>query len=371
MVINNAKLFRSGHFETGSIAFSEAITGFEPGEGADAKGAYLVPGFIDVHTHGAAGLDASDCAAEEIPDLSRYYCSHGVTSFCFTTMTIPEEALVRVMNNIRDFARPADGAKCAGVHLEGPFLSYKKRGAQAAENLRLPDIDMFHRLNERSGGKIRLITVAPELEGMTEFIREASKVCTVSLGHSTADYDTAMAGFAAGATHTTHLFNGMQPFHHRDPGLVGAAFASGARAELICDGIHIHPAVILAVHKMFGERLVIISDSLRCAGLTDGHYDLAGQPIVVKDGKATLLDGTIAGSSTNLLDELKNVVSYGMPLEAAVTAMTEAPAKAIRMFDRIGSLDVGKCADFLLLDEALNLKACFIDGKLAYGSLEE
>lgn len=370
MLINNAKVFRGGHFETGSIEFSNTITGFAPGPGVDVEGAYVVPGFIDVHTHGAAGLDASDCAAEEIPALSQYYCSHGVTSFCFTTMTIPEAALVQVMNNIRGFARPADGAKCAGVHMEGPFLSYKKRGAQAAENLRLPDIDMFHRLNELSGGKIRLITVAPELEGMTDFIREASKVCTVSLGHSTADFDTAMAGFAAGATHATHLFNGMPPLHHRDPGLVGAAFAAGARAELICDGIHIHPAVILAVHKMFGERLVIISDSLRCAGLTDGHYDLAGQPIVVKDGKATLLDGTIAGSSTNLLDELKNVVSYGMPLEAAVTAMTEAPARAIRMFDTIGSLDVGKCADLLVLDEDLNLKAVFIDGELACGSLE-
>lgn len=370
MLINNAKVFRGGQFETGSIEFSKTITGFTPGPGIDVKGAYVVPGFIDVHTHGAAGLDASDCAAEEIPTLSRYYCSHGVTSFCFTTMTIPEAALVQVMNNIRGYERPADGAKCAGVHLEGPFLSYKKRGAQAAENLRLPDIDLFHRLNELSGGKIRLITVAPELEGMTEFIREASKVCTVSLGHSTADFGTAMAGFAAGATHATHLFNGMPPLHHRDPGLVGAAFAAGARAELICDGIHIHPAVIPAVHKMFGERLVIISDSLRCAGLTDGHYDLAGQPIVVKDGKATLLDGTIAGSSTNLLDELKNVVSYGMPLEAAVTAMTEAPARAIRMFDSIGSLDEGKCADLLVLDRELNLKAVFIDGELACGSLE-
>lgn len=370
MLINNAKIFRNGHFELGSIEFSDTIIGFEPGEGIDAKGAYIVPGFIDVHTHGAAGLDASDCSADEVPALSQYYCSHGVTSFCFTTMTIPEEQLVSVMNNIKDFQRPHDGAKCAGVHMEGPFLSYKKRGAQAAENLRQPDIDMFHRLNELSGSKIRLITVAPELEGMTDFIREASKVCAVSLGHSTADFDTAMAGFAAGATHATHLFNGMQPLHHRDPGLVGAAFAAGARAELICDGIHIHPSVIMAVHKMFGDRLVIISDSLRCAGLSDGSYTLAGQPIVVKNGKATLLDGTIAGSSTNLLDELKNVVSYGMPLEAAVTAMTESPARAIRMFDTIGSLDVGKCADLLVLDEELDLKASFIDGKPAFGTLE-
>ena len=256
------------------------------------------------------------------------------------------------------------------MHLEGPFVSRGKCGAQNPDNIRKPDIALFNELNELSGGIVRLITVAPEVEGALEFIREASKVCTVSLGHSTADYDQAMAGFEAGATHVTHLFNGMEPFHHRKPGLVGAALTAGANVELICDGVHIHPAMIVAVHKMFGDRLIIVSDSLRCAGLCDGRYNLGGLPMIVRDGRATLLDGTIAGSSSNLLQELRNVVSYGVPLEAAVKAATETPAKDIGVFDSIGSLEVSKCADFLVLNKDLKLMATFIDGKLVNGTTD-
>lgn len=369
MKISNARVYRNGRFERSSVEFSDKISAFDVEGGVDAHGAYLVPGFIDIHTHGAIGYDASDCRADEIPALAGYYAAHGVTSFCFTTMTIGEDALAQAMCNIRGYERQGAQAKCTGVHLEGPFVSYKKRGAQKAENIRMPDLDLFYRMSELSGGKLKIITMAPELDGAVEFIRAASKVCAVSLGHTTADYATAMAGFEAGATQATHLFNAMQPLHHREPGLIGAALMAGAEVELICDGLHIHPAVINAVYRMFGKKMIIISDSLRCAGLCDGNYDLAGQPIVVKNGRATLLDGTLAGSSSNLLQELKNVVSYGIPLEDAVYAMTVAPAKAINSFGEIGSLEVGKCADMLLLDEELNLKATFIDGELINGSL--
>lgn len=369
MKISNARVYRNGRFERTSIEFSDRIKGFGAEGGEDAHGAYLVPGFIDIHTHGAIGYDASDCKADEIPALAGFYAANGVTSFCFTTMTIPEAALAQSMRNISGYERRGAQAKCAGVHLEGPFVSYKKRGAQKAENIRMPDIDMFYRMSELSGGRLKKITLAPELDGALDFIREASKICAVSLGHTSADYAAAMAGFEAGATQVTHLFNGMQPLHHREPGLVGAALTAGAEVELICDGLHIHPAVINAVHRMFGKKMIIISDSLRCAGLCDGNYDLAGQPIVVKDGRATLLDGTLAGSSGNLHSELKNVVSYGIPLEDAIYAMTEAPAKAINSYDEIGSLDVGKCADMLLLDDDLNIKATFIDGELIQGCI--
>ena len=286
------------------------------------------------------------------------------------TLTVPADELRGAMKNIRAYERFGGEAKCTGVHLEGPFVSRGKCGAQNPDNIRKPDIALFNELNELSGGMVRLITVAPEVEGALDFIREASKVCTVSLGHSTADYDQAMAGFEAGATHVTHLFNGMEPFHHRKPGLVGAALTAGANVELICDGVHIHPAMIVAVHKMFGDRLIIVSDSLRCAGLCDGRYNLGGLPMIVRDGRATLLDGTIAGSSSNLLQELRNVVSYGVPLEAAVKAMTETPAKNIGVFDSIGSLETGKCADFLVLNKDLKLMATFIDGKLVNGTTD-
>ena len=195
-----------------------------------------------------------------------------------------------------------------------------------------------------------------------ELLRQIAGKYMVSIGHSEADYDTAMAGFAAGATHATHLYNGMPSFLHRAPGVIGAAFDAGANVELICDGLHIHPAVIRATYRLFGEKLNLISDSLRCAGMPDGSYELGGQPIVMKDHKATLLDGTIAGSSISLLDALRNVVRFGLPLEAAVYAASTAPAEAAGL-GNIGSLELGKAADFVVLDQDLALKAVFVDGE--------
>ncbi len=366
MIIGNARVFIDGAFIPGSVTVENGIItaiGNEAHYDIDAKGQYLVPGFIDVHTHGAMGCDFSDGIPEDFVTMSRYFAGCGVTSFLATTMTLKEETLIPAMDAARDFKRPADGAKCAGLHLEGPFLCYNKRGAQAAENLHLPDAPMFNRLNKASGNKVRLVTVAPETEGAMDFIREVSPVCTVSLGHTEADYETAMEAFRNGASHATHLFNTMPGLHHRSPGVIGAAFDSGVTAELICDGLHIDPSVIRMTAKLFGDNLVAVSDSLRCAGMPDGAYTLGGQPIEMKNGKATLLGtDTLAGSSTNLLAELQNLVSYGIPLENALTAVTSAPARAARLQD-IGSIAVGKAADLLLLSEALELTAVFIDGQ--------
>ena len=205
------------------------------------------------------------------------------------------------------------------------------------------------------------MTVACEEEGALPFIQEVSGVCTVSLGHTTADYDTAMAGFAAGASHATHLYNGMPSLLHRAPGVIGAAFDAGASVELICDGLHIHPSVIRTTYQIFGDRLNLISDSLRCAGMPDGDYELGGQPIVVKNHKATLLDGTLAGSSISLLDAVRNVVRFGLPLAGAVYAASTAPAQAARL--DAGVLQVGKAADLVVLDGNLGLQAVFVDGE--------
>lgn len=363
MIIKNGKIFIGKSFVETGIAFEQNITAIgkiDAPADLDAKNCFIIPGLVDIHTHGAVGEDFSDGKPAGLQPLADYYASHGVTSYLATTMTLKEEVLTPAMQAIRDF-RPSGGAKCAGVHLEGPFLSYAKRGAQAAENLHAPDAALFHRLNEASGGQVKLVTVACEEEGALPFIREVSQVCTVSLGHTTADYDTAMAGFAAGASHATHLYNGMPSLLHRAPGVIGAAFDAGASVELICDGLHIHPAVIRATYQLFGDKLNLISDSLRCAGMPDGDYELGGQPIVVKNHKATLLDGTLAGSSISLLDAVRNVVRFGLPLTSAIYAASTAPALAAGL--SAGVLQAGRAADLLVLDENLTLKAVYVDGK--------
>ena len=363
MRIKGGKVLFGRTFVDADIAFDRAITAIGRLEGPadlDAAGGYVIPGLVDIHTHGAVGEDFSDGKPQGLQPLADYYAAHGVTSYLATTMTLREEVLTPAMHAIRDF-KPRSGAKCAGVHLEGPFLSYAKRGAQAAENLHKPDPALFHRLNEASGGQVRLVTVACEEEGALPFIREISRICTVSLGHTTADYDTAMSGFLAGASHATHLYNGMPSLLHRAPGVIGAAFDAGASVELICDGLHIHPSVIRATYQLFGDKLNLISDSLRCAGMPDGDYELGGQPIVVKNHKATLLDGTLAGSSISLLDAVRNVVRFGLPLAEAVYAASAAPAQAVGL--DAGVIAQGKAADLVVLDRDLNLKAVFVDGQ--------
>lgn len=363
MQIGNAYIFTGASFQKGDIRFSERIDGIGelPGRAdMDAGGGYIIPGLVDIHTHGALGEDHSDGSPEGLRRLSDWYASNGVTSFLATTMTLEERELAAAMDAVRAFQRE-HGARCAGVHLEGPFLSFSRRGAQNAENLCRPDIELFHRLNARSGGGVRLVTVACEEPGGMEFIREASKLCRVSLGHSAAGYDTAMEAFGAGAGHVTHLFNAMPPLHHREPGIIGAALDSGATAELICDGLHVHPAVVRAAFRLFGEKLCLISDSLRCAGMPDGGYTLGGQPILVENGKATLPDGTLAGSSISLMEGVRRAVRFGIPLASAVRAASAAPAAAAGL--DVGVLARGRPADLVLLDRELNIQAVFIGGE--------
>lgn len=371
MTIQNAKIFLNGAFLDGGIAFTDVITAAGPAVtgGLDAEGCYLIPGLVDIHTHAAVGADASDGDPDGLVRISRYYAAQGVTSWCPTTMTLQEPELTRAMRAIRDFRRPSDGAKAAGVNLEGPFLSRAKRGAQNLANLHAPDAAMFRRLNDASGGLVRLVTIAPEEPGALDFIREISKTCTVALGHTTADYDTAMSAYDAGASHATHLYNAMPALGHRAPGVIGAARDAGATVELITDGFHIHPAVVRMTRRLFGDKLVLVSDSLRCAGMPDGDYELGGQLITMRGGKATLKGtDTIAGSSIHLMEGLRRAVSFGVPLEAAITAATLTPARVIGRDAELGTLDPGKHADFVLLDRELNVRAVFIDGEQAAGA---
>lgn len=262
-------------------------------------------------------------------------------------------------------ARPGQ-ASLVGINMEGPFISEAKKGAQAAEHIRLCDEALFCSLQERSGGLIKLVDIAPENEGAMEFIDALHDKVTISLAHTTADYQTAKEAYDRGARHATHLYNAMPPFTHRAPGVVGAAFDSPhCRAELICDGVHIHPSVVRATFQLFGDdRMILISDSMRAAGMEDGQYTLGGQDVAVKGKYATLVsDGALAGSVTNLMDCMRTAVKeMQIPLESAIACATMNPAKAIGIYDRYGSISTGKIANLVLLDQDLNLRQVIIHG---------
>ena len=364
MRIENALIYRpDGRFHEGNISFGRCFGQEENGPVVDAEGMYLIPGMVDVHIHGAMNDDTCDGTGAALDTISRFLITHGVTSFCPTTMTYDLDTLLGIMHAVRDFTAEK-GARCLGVNMEGPFISPAKKGAQAEINIVPPDLEMYRKLQEASGNRILLVDLAPERPGSMEFIQTASKEVHISLAHTESDYDTAMAAFAAGADHVTHLYNAMPPLHHRKPGVIGAAMDANAFVEVICDGLHLHPSIIRSIFRMFPtDKICLISDAIRCAGLSDGDYELGGQPVVVKDGKCTLHDGTLAGSSINLHTALKRAVEFGIPLETAVAAVTANPARSIGQYDRIGSIEDGKCADCVLLDRDLNLKAVFRDGQ--------
>lgn len=332
----------------------------------DASGCWVIPGLTDVHFHGCKGHDFSDGDAEGLAVMAEYELSRGVTQICPAGMTLLEEDLLKVCRNAAEHRRSGKGgAELVGVHLEGPFLSYAKRGAQNGAWLHTPDVDMFHRLAEAAEGLVKIVSLAPEEPGAMDFVRAVKDEVTVSLAHTTANYDTASEALALGARHVTHLFNAMPAFAHRDPGVVGAALDDEkTRVELICDGIHIHPGMVRAVFKMFGkDRVVLISDTMRAAGMPDGDYTLGGQAVKVTGKLAALEDGTIAGSATDLMGCLKTAVSFGIPLADAVTAAAVNSAKAIGVYDRFGSFDCGKVANAVVLDADLNVKDVFFRGQ--------
>lgn len=369
MLIQNAAVFTDGMFQNTSISFGERISEIGPdpaggGETLDAQGCYVIPGLIDIHTHGAVGADASDGDPEGLVKLSKYYAYDGVTSWCPTTMTLAEDRIAKAVRAIRDFIKPQDGAKAVGINMEGPFVSPNRLGAQNPKAAILPDASLVVRMQQESGGMVRIITVAPELEGAEAFIREVSKDMTVSVGHTACDYEQGKNAFQAGASHVTHLYNCIPDMAHRQPGPIPAAVEALATAELITDGIHVHPVMIRTAFQLFGERIVLISDSLRCAGMPDGDYVLAGLAMTMKEGRAFLTGtSTLAGSSIHLTEGMRRCVQYGIPLEKAVTAATYAPAKVLGMEKEIGSLKPGMAADLVLLDRQLQVKQVYIDGR--------
>ena len=330
----------------------------------DCGGEYtVVPGFVDVHIHGCAGADTCDGTRESLETMARFLLSHGVTSFCPTTMTTGRDVMEQALLAAKDvMEHPVEeGARVVGVNMEGPFISKERKGAQKEEDILAPDLELFRHFWEISGGIIRLVDIAPEQPGGLEFAREVSKLCTVSIAHTTADYCQAKAAFESGITHATHLFNAMSGLNHRAPGVVGAVLEDQrVRGELICDGFHIHPSVLRTAFQVLGDRALVISDSMRANGMPEGEpFDLGGQMVTVREGKATLEDGTLAGSVSNLHQEVKNLVSFGIPFPQAVKAATLIPARAIGLDQEIGSIAPGKKADLVVLDQQLEIAAVY------------
>ena len=373
MIIRNGLIFGSDcEFTKADLAFENGIisnvapAGSLTGDGFDAAGAYVLPGFVDIHTHGCANSDFCDADSAGLEKMLAYYGRHGVTSVVPATMSCGEDALTGIIRAaVPYFGRKGCGAVLRGVNMEGPFINPARCGAQKPDNIIAPDIAMFDRLYEISEGNIRLLDLAPELPGSLELVRHAAKRCAVSLAHTCADYDTAAAAFNAGAGHLTHMFNAMPPFSHRAPGVIGAAFDHAAYVEIISDGVHLHPSVVRAMFSMFGAaRICLVSDSIRATGMPDGDYELNGRTVVVKDGRSNLTDGgAIAGSVVNLSDCVRNAVKFGIRFNDAVRAASQNPARAVAIDSVAGSLEPGKNADILIWDADLRTIAVFTGGE--------
>ena len=372
MLFKNANIFVGGQFQHGSFRvengrFTEVLNTVPAEDGIDLENQYVIPGLVDVHNHVNSGADFSDGDYDGLVKMARYLAQNGVTSFAPASMTLPYDVLEAAYKTAVQLkkAQPEGCAHLMGIQMEGPFFSEKKKGAQNAAYLREPDFEAFSKLFAAGNGIVRIVDVAPELPGAAEFVRKASKQCTVSIAHTDASYDDAVCAIEAGVTHLTHLYNAMPGIHHRKPGVIPAAVENDqVSAELISDGQHVHPASVRLAFRMFGPaRMVLISDSLRCCGMPDGQYTLGGQDVFLYGGVAKLADGTLAGSATNLYDCMRKAVEFGIPKEQAILAATLIPAREIGREKEIGSIESGKLADFVVCDEELSLARVFMGGK--------
>lgn len=333
----------------------------------DAAGRKIVPGFIDIHTHGAVGVDVNGATVPDLEKIGMFFAKNGTTSWLASILTDTEEQTSHAISQCTAYqAAAGKGAHLLGIHLEGPFLTSEYKGAMPEHLLRKGSVDLVKSYQRQANGSIRYITVSPEVEGVIELIpalREQGIV--VAIGHSGADYDTAMAAIQAGAAACTHTFNAMAPLHQHRPAIIGASLESDIYCEMICDGLHLHPAIVRLLWKTKGaHRLVAITDSIMAAGLPDGNYHLGVNQVVVEHGDAKLAsDGTRAGSTLAQDRALRNLLTFtGLPLEQILPVLTENPARLIGVYDRKGSIEDGKDADLVLLDDQNQVVDVFLRG---------
>ncbi len=331
-------------------------------------GAYIIPGFIDIHTHGGDGVDINHIDEQSLAILQAFFASQGTTSFLTSVLTDTQEqtlSLVRLLG--KHVGRGSDGAQLVGIHLEGPFISTEYKGAMPQELLQLPSLPLFESYQQASGNTVRYITIAPELPGAMEFIQAVHGQVAVSIGHSAATYETACAAIAAGATAGTHTFNAMKLFHMHEPAISGAILEQRIFAEAICDGRHLHPATVRLMLACSGDdKVVAVTDSIMAAGLPDGQYQLGVNEVFVVDGDAKLASGVRAGSTLTTIQALRNLVSYTGSLERSIPLLTENPARCIGLFETKGSIEIGKDADFIILNKDLEIMQVYVRGTAVY-----
>lgn len=335
----------------------------------DASGLWVVPGFIDVHVHGGDGFDAMDASPESLVGMARFFARHGVTAYYATTTSASAQSILRAIETVMTTPQPQDGAQHLGVHVEGPYLNPAHCGAQQVGEIRDPDPEEYG--NWLESGVVRLVTVAPERRGVLDFIKEAAKDgVEFAVGHSGASYEQMLEAANHGLRQATHTYNGMLGLHHREPGTLGAVMTDDRiYGQLICDGIHVHPAMVKLLIRAKGtERIILITDSIRAAGLSDGEYDMGdGQVVTVRDGVVRIASGSLAGSTLTMDAALRNVIEFtGMSLQEVLPMATSVPAEAMRLTGKKGSITVGADADLVLLDQRLQIRTTLVAGEIVY-----